>query len=128
MPANTPEEAHKLFSQYFEDEDLDGLISLYEPDAVMVPEPGKTLSGSLAIRDGLQAFISLKGKLKLNVQKVIEAGDIALVFSTWTLNGTDPKGNAVALQGLTSDVLRLQNDGTWLFVIDNPYGCIDIQR
>jgi hypothetical protein len=26
------------------------------------------------------------------------------------------------MEGTTSDVLRRQGDGTWLFVIDNPWG------
>jgi len=127
MPANTPEEAHELFSQLFDAGDLDELISLYEPDAVMLPEPGKPVSGSLAIREALQALLALKGKLDLRVQRIIEAGDIALIFSSWTLNGTGPDGVAVALQGQTSDVVRLQDDGTWLFVIDNPYGGMGVE-
>jgi uncharacterized protein (TIGR02246 family) len=127
MPANTPEEAHELFSQLFETGDLDELMSLYEPDAVMLPEPGKPVSGSIAIREALQAFLSLRGKFDLRVQRVIEAGDIAMIFSSWTLNGTGPDGTAIALKGQTSDVVRLQDDGTWLFVIDNPYGCVGVE-
>ena len=127
MPANTPEEVHELFSQLFEAGDLDELISLYEPDAVMVPEPGKPVSGSLAIREALQAFLSVSGKLDLRVQRVIVAGDIAMICSSWTLNGTGPDGVAIALQGQTSDVVRLQDDGSWLFVIDNPYGGVGVE-
>jgi uncharacterized protein (TIGR02246 family) len=127
MPANTPEEAHALFSQLFEAGDLDGLISLYEPDAVMLPEPGKPVSGTFGIREALQYFLSMNGKLDLRVQRVIEAGDIALIFSSWTLNGIGADGATIALQGQTSDVVRLQDDGTWLFVIDNPYGGVGVE-
>jgi ketosteroid isomerase-like protein len=38
------------------------------------------------------------------------------------VNGTDVNGNAIALAGQTSDVVRRQTDGTWLLIIDNPYG------
>jgi ketosteroid isomerase-like protein len=38
------------------------------------------------------------------------------------MTGTDPDGNDVSMTGLTSDVVRRQPDGNWLFVIDNPIG------
>jgi hypothetical protein len=30
--------------------------------------------------------------------------------------------NALEMAGRTADVVRRQPDGTWLFVIDDPYG------
>jgi len=56
--------------------------------------------------------------------KVILANDIALLFSKWNLS--DPEGNAVELSGQTSDVVRRQADGSWLFVIDNPFGAAGV--
>jgi ketosteroid isomerase-like protein len=49
-------------------------------------------------------------------------GEIALLFSDWTLSATDPDGHAIEMAGRTSDVARRQSDGSWLFVIDDPYG------
>ncbi len=40
MPATTPEQIHRMFETAFNDNDLDGLMALYEPDAVLVPQPG----------------------------------------------------------------------------------------
>ena len=37
--------------------------------------------------------------------------------------GTGADGSEVNLTGQTSDVVRRQPDGTWLLVIDNPFGC-----
>ena len=37
--------------------------------------------------------------------------------------GTAADGSEVNLTGQTSDVVRRQADGTWLLVIDNPFGC-----
>jgi ketosteroid isomerase-like protein len=122
MPANTPQDVHRLFAELFAAADLDGLISMYEPDAVLMPEPGKTVSGPVAIRESLQHFLGMNGKFEIELKRVIEAGDIALLYSTWTLNGKGDDGSDIELSGKTSDVVRLQPDGTWMFVIDNPYG------
>jgi hypothetical protein len=36
------EEAGKVFQDAFNAGDIDGLVSLFEPDAVLVPDPGKS--------------------------------------------------------------------------------------
>jgi uncharacterized protein (TIGR02246 family) len=122
MPAKTPEEAHHLWAQTFNAGDLDGLVALYETDAVFMPQPGQTVSGHAAIRETLQGFLALKPTFNLQFQQALESGDLALLFSRWTLTGTGPDGNELSLSGQTSDVVRRQADGSWLFVIDNPFG------
>ena len=64
----------------------------------------------------------MKGKLDLNVTRVLEATDLALVIAAWTFAGTGPDGAPVNLAGTSADVLRCQPDGSWRFVIDNPWG------
>ena len=53
---------------------------------------------------------------------MIEAEGVALYIGRWSLNGTDPAGNAVAMGGESTDVLRRQQDGRWLIALDNPWG------
>jgi ketosteroid isomerase-like protein len=70
----------------------------------------------------LDGFVAMKGKLDLKVNRVLEVGDLALVVGEWTFNGTGPDGEAVKLAARNADVLRRQADGSWRFVIDNPWG------
>ena len=74
------------------------------------------------VRSSLAAFIAMKGTLDLNVTRVLEASDVALVVGVWSFTGTGPDGEPVTLTGRNADVLRRQSDGTWRFVIDNPWG------
>ena len=122
MPAYTPEQVHYLFTEYFSESNLDKLITLYEPGATILPQPGPQVTGEAAIREVLSGLLALKGQMILKVARTIQADDIAILFSNWTLNGTDPNGGPVALAGQTSDVVRRQADGSWLLVIDNPSG------
>ena len=41
---------------------------------------------------------------------------------TQEFTGTGPNGTPVMLTGRYADVLRRQDDGSWRFVIDNPWG------
>jgi len=117
MPACKPEEVHRLFSEAFNAGNLDAILSLYEPDAVLVPQPGQTVRGHAAIRQALTAFLAMKPRFAFQSIKALESNDIAILFSNWTLAGT-----GLSMEGQTTDVVRRQKDGTWLFVIDNPFG------
>ncbi len=99
------------------------MIELYEPNAVILP-PGapEVVSGHVAIRAVLDGILALKGKMENTIVRVIERQDIAILYSRWTLSGTGPDGTPVTLGGVTSDVVRRQSEGHWLFAIDNPLG------
>jgi ketosteroid isomerase-like protein len=67
-------------------------------------------------------FLAMKGTLGLKVTRVLEAGDLALVVGVWSFVGTGPDGGPVTLTGHNADVLRRQANGSWRFMIDNPWG------
>ena len=102
--------------------DLDGLMSLYESDAAFAGEPGSLAHRAPGVSEALNGFISMNGKLDLEVTRVLEVDDLALVVGVWSFNGTSPDGEPVRLAARNADVLRRQSDGTWRFVIDNPWG------
>ena len=74
------------------------------------------------ISEALTGFISMNGELDIEVTRVLEVDDLALVTGVWSFNGTGPDGEPVQLAARNADVLRRQSDGTWRFVIDNPWG------
>ena len=102
--------------------DVDKALGLYEPEAVFITQPGIVARGKDAIRTALEGFISLKPSLKGESTELVEAGDVALYCSKWTLVGTSPDGKRVEMGGISSDVLRKQTDGRWLIIVDNPWG------
>ncbi len=122
MQALEPSEIYPLFARYFSAGAIDLLMTLYEEDAVILPAPGQKAEGKAAIREVIEGFLALNGEFRIEPATVAESGDLALVMAKWTLNGTSPDGQPVSIDGQTSDVIRRQADGSWLFVIDNPFG------
>ena len=101
---------------------LESLMPLYERDAAFATEPGSLAPGAAGIREALSGFIAMNGVLDLEVTRVLEVDDLALVVGVWSFEGTGPDGAPVHLEARNADVLRRQADGTWRFVIDNPWG------
>jgi uncharacterized protein (TIGR02246 family) len=100
----------------------DLLLSLYEPGAAFATRPGKLAHGLGDICHALDGFIALNGKLDLEVKRVLQVDDLALVLGEWSFKGTSPDGAPVTLEASNADVLRRQADGSWRFAIDNPWG------
>ena len=118
----TPEEVLNSVTEGINARDLDSLMTLYEPLACFASQPGQLAKSPADIRESLRSFIDMYGKLNLNVKRVINASDIALVTTEWSFSGTGSDGKHVDIIGKSADVLRQQPDGTWRFVIDNPWG------
>jgi ketosteroid isomerase-like protein len=123
MSASTPEEVHRLFAERFNAGDLDGLMELYEDGVAMAAQPGQVVVGSEAVRGALEAFLAMHGTLELKSRYVISTGELAQIVADWTLTGSGEDGKPTTLlSGAGTDVVRKQPDGSWLLIIDNPFG------
>jgi uncharacterized protein (TIGR02246 family) len=122
MSRGTPEQVLKAIVDGINTRNFDTLMPLYEPEAAFATKPGNLARGLSGVREALAGFIAMKGTLDLKVTRVLEASDLALVTTVWSFTGTGPDGEPVKLAAKSADVLRRQADGSWRFVIDNPWG------
>ena len=122
MSKTRPEATIERFSELIADGDLDAVMELYEPDCAFAPQPGQTVTGHDDIRAALESFLAVKPRMEGTIEKVLEAGDTALVTNLWRLSGTAPDGSPVEMAATSADVLRRRPDGSWGIVIDDPWG------
>ena len=117
MIVRNPEDIHGIFEKAFNAGDMEGMLSLYEPKATLVPQPGMSVTGHEQIRAALTQFLALKATMKIQTAYATVTGDLALLRGDWQLTG-----GAMDMKGSASEVLRKQPDGRWLYVIDLPFG------
>lgn len=122
MPAQNPEELGQLLFDAIQNQDLESIMPLYEPEATFMPEPGQSESGTEALREVLGGFASMGLSGGIETKFISQTGGIALMSSDWSLSGKDPDGNDLSFAGLSWEVARQQSDGTWKYLIDNPWG------
>ncbi len=121
MPANTPQEVDRLFGEYVNAGDLENLVALYEPGATLVGQPGQVSVGSEAIRAALGGFLAAAPKIQMNVVGTAGDGDVVMLYNDWSATLAGPDGKPVEIAAKAVEVVRRQPDGTWRFVIDDPY-------
>jgi uncharacterized protein (TIGR02246 family) len=122
VSTQTPEQVLKAVVEGINTGNMEMLLQLYEPDAAFATRPGTLAHGLAGICEALDGFVALNGKLDLKVNRVLQVSDLALVVGDWSFSGTGPDGEPVKLAANNADVLRRQSDGSWRFVIDNPWG------
>lgn len=106
--AAQPEDLGRFFIERTNAGDVDGLVALYEPGAVLAFPPGQVTTGSQAIRQVFEQMVAGKPTFGGEPQPTLRNGDLALTSMRL------PGG------GVTVEMARRQPDGTWLWVIDQP--------
>jgi uncharacterized protein (TIGR02246 family) len=122
MKVYNPEDMNSAFAEAFNSGDIESLLSLYEPEAVLIPRPGQVAEGAEAIRVALQELLALNGFMRSENRYALVHGDVALLRAEVHLVGTTPDGTPLEIHNHTAEVVRRQQDGSWLYIIDHPYG------
>ena len=106
-PAVEPEDLERFFVERVNAGDVEGLVALYELDAVLAFRTGIVATGNEAVRRVFNDLVASGVKLTLGDQQpTLRAGDLALT-STRLDDGA-----------VTAEIARRQPDGTWRWVID----------
>ena len=121
MSIQDPGQHHQAFQDAFNRGDIEALLALYAPDAIVVSEPGHEVSGKAGIRAFLEELLSMERTATIETRSVVVVGDIALTRGKWALRGTGADGQPLEMGGDNAEVSRRQPDGTWLSIIDNPW-------
>jgi ketosteroid isomerase-like protein len=107
--AFAPEDLGRMFIERANAGDVDGLVALYEPGAVLSGPGGKIATGSQAIGQVYEALLASRTAfVSEGQQPALVNGDVALTSTRL------PGGQA------TAEVARRQPDGTWLWAVDQP--------
>jgi ketosteroid isomerase-like protein len=104
-----PNDLGRFFVERANEGDVEGLVALYEPDAVLAFPAGRIATGSAEIRQVYESLLAGKPRFEPGEQQpALVNGDVA--FTSTHLAGG----------GATAEVACRQPDGTWLWMIDQP--------
>jgi ketosteroid isomerase-like protein len=93
--SRTPEEFLSIQVQEFNNGNIDFLKTLYESDACLAVKPDQVVKGLENIRKGMRGFIDMRAKLEARVKRVLQANELILMITEWSINGTEPDGKPI---------------------------------
>ncbi len=108
--AARPEDLTRLFVERANAGDIDGMLDLYEPDAVMAFPPGSQTAGRADLRALFEQMVAARPTFQP------EAPLPTLIVADLALTATRARDEA----GARAQVARRQPDGTWKRVLDRP--------
>jgi ketosteroid isomerase-like protein len=106
-------EVCRLVSAALSDGDLDAALVHYEADAVTSPGDGRAVRGRAELRRVLAAAAAARLLYTVDVERVLEAGDLALVHGTWQSCGSGKRRS-----GAYWSVVRRSPENTWRIAVE----------
>lgn len=119
-----PEDCSRILIAALESGDLEASVAVYESEATLFKKSGETMTGLDAIRASNAGLIAMKPTFTVEFIKATISADGTLATNRMKadLSWTDKEGKAKQGSVDTLEVVRLQPDGSWRYVIDDPYG------
>jgi ketosteroid isomerase-like protein len=105
--AHEPDDLARLFLERAPAGDVDGVVALYEPEAVLAAPTGEPIRGTAALRDFYTRLFADPPPFTGTVNPAVRHGDLALTSTRF-------------VGGATAEIARRQPDGTWLWLADQP--------
>ena len=116
-----PEDVHAALADAFNTGTVDVVMSMYDSNGIIVPEPNKPVSGKAKFEEAVKGILSIKGKMQINTVYCLRAGDVAVGRSEWNIT----EGEEVKVSAKGVELMKQQPDGTWKIVIDHAFGAME---
>lgn len=115
------QDAHATLAAAFNTGNVATVLSMYDFNGIIVPEPGKPVSGKEQFEQAIKAILSIQGKMEIKTVYCLQTGNLAVGRSEWNI--TDGDDVKVSAKGI--EVMQQQADGTWKIVIDHAFGALE---
>jgi ketosteroid isomerase-like protein len=112
------EDAHATLAAAFNTGDVATVMNMYDVTGIIVPEPGKPVSGREKFEEAIKAILSIKGKMEIKTVYCLQTGNIAVGRSEWRI--TDCNEVKISAKGI--EVMKQQDNGSWKIIVDHAFG------
>jgi ketosteroid isomerase-like protein len=112
------EDAHATLAAAFNTGDVATVMNMYDVTGIIVPEPGKPVTGKEKFEEAIKSILSIKGKMEIKTVYCLQTGNIAVGRSEWCI--TD--GNEVKISAKGIEVMKQQDNGSWKILVDHAFG------
>jgi ketosteroid isomerase-like protein len=95
--------------------DLDAMLTLYDPEVAFLNQAGDVIRGRDRLKLELSPLVATKPRFEFTIKQIVQTHNIALMHTHWTVSGSQP------MRTYAIEVARRQPDGTWRWLIGDPF-------
>lgn len=118
-----PADFGAAYAEAFSSGDIDRVLPMYEPTAVLQGRDGKRHNGLRDIAAQFQPILAKKLRMETSARFLVEHNDLTLIrydYKLFDTNGTQ------VYAASSCELLRRSLDGCWRLAIDLPSGSSDV--
>ncbi|MFZ5353497.1 MAG: YybH family protein [Bacillota bacterium] len=111
----------KEFDMATSEKGVEGWVSYFSEDGIMVPSQGEIIKGKEAIYKRMQGAFGTAGfslRWQPEAAKVSEDGTMGYTYGRYVRKHPDKDGTIMEGTGRYTSIWQLQNDGSWKIVLD----------
>jgi len=117
-----------FFRHCLKSKDLKGAMSCFDPQGVYIDRDGRKISGLTEIERTLGNLCALGPEIRGRVPHFSTLGDLSLWLDEWEMTGKTPNGDLIKINGHTACLMKRNDEGIWLWLVDNPFGAAVLKK
>lgn len=102
--------------------DVKGALGCFHPEAVYIDRDGREWRGLEQIERAMNEICRLQLDIQGETPHITVVNDLAMWQDQWEMTGTAPDGHSIHMTGNTSCIMKRNEEGEWLWLVDNPFG------
>ena len=120
MKAMQPRDIANCVSHYLKAGDMEGILSMFHSECSLVfPRGAAARTGLDAVRESFEMFVAQRPTIVSDVKGELINGNTALLTADWRIE--DDRGNVLD-SGTSMEVAKQKEDGSWVYLLDCPFG------
>lgn len=112
------QDVHEALAKAFNSGDVNTVMGMYDASGIIVPEPGKPVSGREQFEEAINGILAIPGKMEIKTVYCLQTGNIAVGRSEWSIT----HNGEVKISAKGIEVMKQQEDGGWKIIVDHAFG------
>ncbi|NML37250.1 nuclear transport factor 2 family protein [Chitinophaga sp. G-6-1-13] len=119
---NTPVGMVSYFRHCIKTGDVKGAMSCFDAQGVYIDRTGIAIRGLQQIEAAIGHLCAWRPDIKGATPHVTMLDNLAVWLDKWKMTGTTPDGHPISMDGHTTCLMKKDERGIWLWLVDNPFG------
>lgn len=116
------------FRSCLKNKDVKGAMSCFDSQGIYIDSDGKEIRGRTQIEKAISTLCALELEIKGSEPHLTTIGDLSLWLDEWEMIGKTPDGHLIKNHGHTTCLMKRNEEGVWLWLVDNPFGAAVLKR